>query len=198
MQVNGGYIMLSNQQLKDLDWILSKMSITWIQEVKQPEKGFNGYLLRCKSEREEDCSNSILLFEPNGKKEGVKVYKPLPVNRDDRIAIRKNWYPKCLNEKFVGVSFDVSEHMTHEEYEYLEKVFPTDGEMLDEIISQIMMFAKKSLPSYVPFAMVLHNKQFRRNNDYVSMRPPHIHFMLRQVAKRRTSEEVKLIEPSGY
>ena len=190
--------MLTSEELNNINWILSKMSITWVQEVKQPEKGFNGYLLRCKAEREEDCSNSIILYEPNGKKMGVKAHKMLPGVREERIDIRKNWYPKCLNEKFVGISFDVSAHMTHEDYDKLEEIFPTDGEMLDELIEEILIFTRKQLPSYAPFAMVLHKKQLRRNNDYISQRPPHIHFMLRQVVKRRTSEEVKLIEPSAY
>ena len=191
--------MLTKEQLKDLDWIMSKMSITWVQEINHPENGFNGYLLRCKAERDEDCTNSILLLEPDNQKEGVKVHKTLPAEKDDRIQMRKSWYPKCLNEKFVGISFDVSEHMSHEEYDKLERVFPKDGEMLDEIITQILMFTTKRLPSYVPFAMVLHSKQLRRNDDgYQCERPPHIHFMLRQVAKRRTSDEVKLIGPSQY
>lgn len=191
--------MLTKEQLKDLDWIMSKMSITWVQEINHPENGFNGYLLRCKAERDEDCTNSILLLEPDNQKEGVKVHKTLPAEKDDRIQMRKSWYPKCLNEKFVGISFDVSEHMSHEEYDKLERVFPKDGEMLDEIITQILMFTTKRLPSYVPFAMVLHSKQLRRNDDgYQCERPPHIHFMLRQVTKRRTSDEVKLIEPSQY
>lgn len=152
-------------------------------EIKDPKSGFNGYLLRCKAIPDEDCTQSILIREPNNPE---YIFRPLPALLADRILMRKAWWHEAnKHKKFVCINADMPESMTYDEY---VDVFPKDKEQIIAVVKEMRKTCKTFLPSYKVFAIVLHKNQLIERLDGVYVRPEHFHILL-YCDKRRSSEE---------
>ena len=149
-----------------------------IYEVFDPVCGYNGYLLRTKTPAEERGSDAILVLDPLGRK------GRLSDNLEDRIDVRKSWFkPTGRKNRWICVNFTGYDFPEFDREEVPENVWLEWG-------YKLIKYAKKCFPSFETFVAVWHTKQVTEMGE----RPPHLHIMMRKVAKRLTDNERYKIE----
>lgn len=164
----------------------AKMPLTGPMEIKEPKRGFNGYLLRCKAPMGERGSDSVLLFAPGDEKVKARF---LPDDIDERTKIRTSWYSKTPQTHYA--SFLLGPRNIKDD-ERIEDLFRAGGlPLLEMIVYDCLAAICKAMPSYQPFAVVCHSRQLTGNGG---VRPFHIHFMVQCVKAKRTDAEIQMFK----
>lgn len=171
---------------------MSELTMLQPLEIKKPQYGFTGYMLRCKAISEEDCSQSILVREPGNPN---FIHEYLPASLNERLEIRKSWYHECeKHSRFVCINVDMSDDMDFDTY---QAGFPVDIDDVKELTENICKQCKEYLSSYDIFAVVIHKGQLNQKGDEIFVRPYHYHVLM-SCDKRRTKEEIDSIIVSDY
>lgn len=168
--------------------VLKMMVLRGPKVVENPQQGFNGYLLRCKAIPEEDCTQSYIIYEPDNP-EAVNMH--LPASYKARRKLRGEWYHHTGEANYAQFVLELARES---EYDALSMAFPNTPEAMQELADTVIRFCKGYLPSYDVFAVAVHVDQMTLHEDgAVTIRAPHIHILMKSMAKIRTLQEMRLL-----
>ncbi len=141
-------------------------------EIRMPHQGFNGYLLRLKSDPEEDGNDSFIIKAPDSD----YTFNLVPRKREEKIKILQSWTKVtsaksqyvCINLFFTNRIINVLENGAVEDLIGITKY------LADDIMENI-------LDGYEEYAIVWHTRQIKDDKFLY----PHIHFVFKKSRKRK-------------
>lgn len=150
--------------------------------------GFVNYLIRGKADKDEDVDESMVIYSPET---GITCIH-IPEEKKNRYRLMDR-FTKIMSadEKFIAVLFEPD---VPDLNEFSEKVLLLSDREKMRLGSILIDEAKENFISYEPFLAVWHISQVVSDGKDKCLRAPHLHFVMKQVAKRRTDKEIKLLE----
>ena len=155
-----------------------------------PNPDYFGYLLRCNSLPEEDCTKSIIIYAPDSR---FPINRFLPAKKEDRERIRDDWTNYVTTGNFVGFATDPTKDSNGEIYDNLFPTYPSDIQEWAENLFDLCCY---QLPSYKIFAVIAHIDQKVLQNGKLYYRSPHIHILMQAFQKETEAESALINENS--
>lgn len=130
-------------------------------------------LLRCNALIEEDCTSSIIIYEPYKSK---PVKQSLPPFLEDRMSICDTWFSRTKKTSYASFCLNFEEGCNSEEYVHH---FPPSPDELEKLAAIAIEHCKKRLPKHRVYAVVAHIGQIIcLKDDIIKIGPPHIHIIM--------------------
>ena len=175
---------------RDLSGICKLFKQKGFKEIPDPQSDFHTRLLRCKTPLMEKGADSLLLKSP-GSDWG---HSRLSNNMEDRVKMRGSWYYDTPKNMYVSVTVEPSANLR----DHIEKLFSTELSDMEILrVSQYLckIITNTKLPSFEPFIVIWHLKQYKKYPDGKFVRMPvHAHLVFARKTKRVTTEERKLLD----
>lgn len=158
--------------------LLNKMVIHGPTHLETLDHNLILYLLRCNPVLEEDCTNSVIIYEPANPS---PVKQKLPPYPEGRRAIADTWLKRTKKTSYASFYFGLENETI--DYEYID-TFPTTPDEMEKIASVALDFCKRRLPDHKIFAVVAHIDQISCvKDDVLSINAPHIHIIMEETQK---------------
>ena len=157
----------------NLNTIMAACALDGPMPIVSPQKGFFGYLLRCKAPLKEVVTDSVVLLEPG---DTMVKARPLDASFSSRDALRRAWSCRENDSKYYGFIF---EPINGDDFEKVHDAIEDGGLSLLEDIANFLLSALHSRYSDIePVIVVCHRGQVSRTDgDMTWTRPVHFHVL---------------------